>query len=112
MNNTFSFRKHEHTIVIEGKTYKMDCSEKAGNALNTAAKEARVLAGDIVSGIAGEDDVKAMYERAFDAVLGKEATDEILRDHDMDIYDYDDLARFLAAQYNYYHAEERIKPAE
>lgn len=112
MNNVFSFRKHERKIVIEDKMYTMQCSEAVGEALNRTAKEARSLAEDIAAGIAGADDIKELYERAFDAALGKEATDEILRGHDMDIYDYDDLARFLVAQYNAYHAEERIKPAK
>ena len=112
MTNVFSFRRHERKIVIEGKMYMLLCTEEVGEALDRASQEARELAGEVAARLAGTDDIKALYERAFDAALGKEATDEILREHTMDIYDYDDLARFLVAQYTAYHAEERIKPAE
>lgn len=107
MNNVFEFKKHKRPVVIAGKEYLLDCSEKAGNALDFGKSEAQRLAEDLLEGTATVNDVKAMFEGVFRAVLGDEATNELLDrcGGEMDLYDYGDLSVFLAGQFNAYHQE-------
>ena len=105
--NSFSFRKHTRNVEIEGETYTLDCSEKTGAVIDRCAAEAKKLAADARNGTGTTADVKTVYETMFRAALGDEQTDALLDKFgaSMDVYDYDDLARFLIGEFNAHHQD-------
>lgn len=113
MNNSFSFRTHTRVIEIEGVAFDLDCSEKTSDAADKCNAEAKKLMADSRNGIGTTADVKAVYEEFYRAALGDEQTDALLDKFggSMDIYDYDDLARFLIQQFNFHH-QNRISGAK
>ncbi len=105
--NSFSFRKHTRNVEIEGEVYDLDCSEKTGEVIDRCAVEAKKLAADARNHLATTAEVKAVYEIMFRAILGDEQTDALLDKFggSMDVYDYDDLARFLIGEFNAHHQD-------
>lgn len=108
--NSFSFRTRTRVIEIEGEGYTLDCSEKTGEAADKCSAEAKKFMADARNHNATTADVKAVFEEFYRAALGYEQTDALLDKFggSMDVYDYDDLARFLIQQFNIYH-QERIR---
>lgn len=113
MTNVFEFRKHKRPVVIAGKEYTLDCSERSAAAIDYGKAETDRLRMAMLDGEATAHDVKAVFEGVFRAVLGEEAVDDILErgGEELDLYDYADLALFLGAQFRAYH-DERLKSIE